>query len=193
MFLAAEYWWLPDGLLVVAGCFSELCIDYFAWGSQECEVPRSPTKRSTKRYVFKQRGEWAAAHLPENEERTRRTSPTAKRPARRLSAGGGLWYPRYMSRTPTLPSAPTFTGHVRNGVIILDTDLVLSEGQAVRVEPLGSTPAITDERATQLRRMETLFNRWDEEDGRLSDDEADRLGLGLQQNGGLTFRTPRLG
>ena len=99
-----------------------------------------------------------------------------------------------MKPSPTLPSAPTYTGHVQNGVIILDTELTLSEGQAVRIEPLGldATTPITDERATQLRRMKTLFTQWDEEDSQLSDEEADRLHLALQQNRGLTFRTPPL-
>ena len=99
-----------------------------------------------------------------------------------------------MKPSQTLPSASTYTGHVKNGVIILDTEITLSEGQAVRIEPLSqeATTPITDERATQLLRMNTLFSQWDEEDGQLSDEDADRLQLALQQNRGLTFRTPQL-
>lgn len=83
---------------------------------------------------------------------------------------------------------------MKNGVIVLDTELPLSEGQAFRIEPLGpdATPPIADERAAQLGRMKTLFTQWDEEDGRLSDEEADRLQVALQQNRGLAFRTPQI-
>ena len=46
--------------------------------------------------------------------------------------------------------------------------------------------------AYQLQRMKTLFAQWDEEDRSLTDEEADRLQLALQQNRGLSFRTPQL-
>jgi hypothetical protein len=87
-----------------------------------------------------------------------------------------------------------YLGHVKHGVIILDTDAVLTEGQAVRVLPLpmelSTTP--TGERAEQLQRMKTLFAQWDEEDQSLSDEEAARLQNALQENGRLAFRTAHI-
>jgi hypothetical protein len=99
-----------------------------------------------------------------------------------------------MKPMPTESPATEYLGHVKNGVIILDTHVSLTEGQAVRVEPLKqeqSTP-ISDERVEQLNRMKTLFAQWDEEDSKLTDEEADRLQNALQQNRGLSFRVPQL-
>lgn len=83
-------------------------------------------------------------------------------------------------------SAPSsLTGHVRNGVVILDAQITLTEGQAVRIEPLSDT-------ADRVLRLQQLFNQWTEEDAKLSPEEADRLHIALEQNRGLQFRTPEL-
>ena len=88
-------------------------------------------------------------------------------------------------------SAPaSFTGHVKNGVVVLDARVSLSEGQAVRVEPLIAP--VNAERAELLARMKQAFDTWTEEDSKLSDEEADCLHVALEQNRGLSFRTPKL-
>jgi hypothetical protein len=93
------------------------------------------------------------------------------------------------------PSSPaTFMGHVKNGVVIPDTQVSLTDGQPVRVEPLspGTPDQIEAERADRLRRLQQLFAEWTEEDSQLSDEEADRLHTALEQNRGLGFRPPTL-
>lgn len=92
------------------------------------------------------------------------------------------------------PSAfPAYRGHVKNGVVVLDTEIPLSEGQEVRVEPIPPKGQHdTDARAAKIEEMKRLFAQWDEEDGQLSDEEADRLHIAIQQNRGLSFRTPKL-
>lgn len=99
-----------------------------------------------------------------------------------------------MKPSETLSPASSYVGHVKNGVIVLDTVVPLTEGLAVRIEPLGhdASTSVRDGRADQLQRMQTLFAQWDEEDGKLSDEDADRLHIALQQNRGLSFRTPTL-
>jgi hypothetical protein len=95
---------------------------------------------------------------------------------------------------PTTPQfrETVYFGHVKNGVILLDTEASLPEGQAVRVEALPEQPAISEETADRLQRMRTLFAQWREEDGHLTDDQAERLETALQQNRGLTLRLPKL-
>lgn len=95
-----------------------------------------------------------------------------------------------MNLSTTESPLPSYLGHVVNGVIVVDTTVMLSEGQAVRIEPL--VQEIATPIADQLQRMKTLFAQWDEEDRSLTDEEADRLQLALQQNRGLSFRTPQL-
>ncbi|MGL6073162.1 MAG: hypothetical protein ACRC8S_03260 [Fimbriiglobus sp.] len=97
-----------------------------------------------------------------------------------------------MNPMPTEP-ATTYLGHVKNGVIILDAPASLTEGQAVRVEPLPKvqpTP-ISDERAEQLKRIQALFAQWREEDSSLSDEEGEALQEALRNNRGLSFETPQ--
>ena len=90
-----------------------------------------------------------------------------------------------MNPTETLSAPSSFTGHVRNGVVILDTLVKLSEGQAVRIEPMADTT----ERVFQLKQ---LFDQWTREDAQLTLDEADRLHIALEQSRGMTFRSPDL-
>lgn len=97
-----------------------------------------------------------------------------------------------MKPSETLPPASYFVGHMRHGVVILDHPIPLPEGQPVRIEPLAPQASVDEARADQLRRMHTLFAQWDEEDSKLSDEEADRLRIALQQNRGLSFRTAQL-
>lgn len=95
-----------------------------------------------------------------------------------------------MNSSTTESPSPSYLGHVKNGVIVVDAMVTLSEGQAVRIAPL--VEEIAAPIADQLQRMKTLFAQWDEEDSSLTDEEADRLQLALQQNRGLSFRTPQL-
>jgi hypothetical protein len=84
-----------------------------------------------------------------------------------------------------------YTGHVKNGVIVLDAQVNLDEGQAVRVEPLSNAP-LDAQRAERIRQLQQLFSAWTVEDGRLTDEEADRLRAALEQHRGLGFRSPAL-
>jgi hypothetical protein len=84
-----------------------------------------------------------------------------------------------------LTSAQVYTGHVKNGVIVLD------EAQAMRVQPLANTP-LDAQQAERVRQLQKLFAEWTEEDSRLSDEEADRLHTALEQSRGLGFRSPAL-
>ena len=88
-------------------------------------------------------------------------------------------------------SSQAYIGHVKNGVIVLDAQINLDEGQPVRVEPLAQTPLDT-ERAERVRQLQQLFAQWTEEDGKLTDEEADRLRTALKQSRGLGFRSPAL-
>ena len=91
-----------------------------------------------------------------------------------------------MKNADTPPSATSFIGHVKNGVVVLNTTVSLADGQAVRVEPLGT--GIDAARADRIRQMQQLFAEWNEEDGKLTDEEADRLHQALEQSHGLSFR-----
>ena len=105
-----------------------------------------------------------------------------------------LSYTVLMKHTDIPSSAAAFIGHVKNGVVVLDAQVALKDGQAVRVEPLGQkaeTP-LDAERAGRVRQLQQLFDKWTEEDGNLSDEEADRLRTALEQNRGLSFGTPTL-
>ena len=90
-----------------------------------------------------------------------------------------------MNPTETLSAPSSFTGHVRNGVVILDTLVELSEGQAVRIEPM---PEVTE----RVLQVQQLFDQWTREDAQLTLDEADRLHIALEQSRGLEFRSPDL-
>lgn len=92
-------------------------------------------------------------------------------------------------------SSVSHVAHVKNGVVVLDTQVVLNDGQAVRVEPLGPGTGMQFdiERADRLRQLQQLFAEWTVEDGKLSDAEADLLHAALEQNLGISFRSPTLG
>gem|GEM_PF-2720258 len=105
-----------------------------------------------------------------------------------------IWYTALMKHPETQTSASAFIGHVKNGVVVLDAQIALKDGQAVRVEPLGqgAETQLDAERADRLRQLQQLFAEWTEEDGRLSDEDADRLHTALEGNPGLSFRSPTL-
>ena len=92
------------------------------------------------------------------------------------------------------PSSASYIRHVKNGVVVLDTQVSLNDGQAVRVEPLGQGTGIQldTDRADRVRQLQQLFAEWTAEDAKLSDAEADRLRAALEQNRGLSFRSPTL-
>jgi hypothetical protein len=94
------------------------------------------------------------------------------------------------------PNSPasSFTGHVKNGVIVLDVNIDLQDGLPVRVEPLasGQGAQIDLSRAEHVRRVQELFAQWTEEDGKLSDEEAGRLRTALEESRGLQFGAPML-
>lgn len=104
----------------------------------------------------------------------------------------GIFRSMKHSESP-LPSS-SHTGHVKNGIIILDGGISLQDGQAVRVEPLCKEPGVQvdAERAEQVRRLQQLFAEWTDEDSKLSEEEADRLHIALEQNRGLHFASPLL-
>lgn len=94
-----------------------------------------------------------------------------------------------MKPTEHPSSGASYIGHVKNGVVVLDVQVPFPEGQAVRVEPL--TKANLDrEREDRVRQLQHLFSEWTEEDGKLSDEEADRLRAALEVSRGLGFRSP---
>jgi hypothetical protein len=96
------------------------------------------------------------------------------------------------SETPSSPSS--YLGHVRNGVVVLDAHIHLADGQAVRVEPLGTEAQshIPAERAARVQQLQQLFASWTEEDAQLPEEEADRLRAALDQSRGLHFRSAKL-
>lgn len=99
-----------------------------------------------------------------------------------------------MNHPETQTSASAFIGHVKNGVVVLDPQVALKDGQAVRVELLGqgAEAQFDAERADRIRQLQQLFSEWTEEDGKLSDEEADSLHVALDRNPGLGFRSPML-
>ena len=97
-----------------------------------------------------------------------------------------------MSQIETLSPRPSYIGHVRNGVVVLDQNASLTEGQTVRVEPVTSPTMLDADRMERVRKLQSLFEQWTEEDAQLSNDEADCLRLALDQSQGLQFRVPEL-
>ena len=95
-----------------------------------------------------------------------------------------------MNPTETLSAPSSFTGHVRNGVVILDVQVELSEGQAVRIEAVEG--ALDHARTERVLQVQQLFDQWTREDAQLPLDEADRLHTALEQSRGLTFRSTDL-
>ncbi len=79
-------------------------------------------------------------------------------------------------------------------MIVPDEAVSLNEGQAVRVEPINERveAETATERADRVQRLQQLFDEWTAEDSQLSDEEADRLRIALEQNRGMSFRTPQL-
>ena len=55
MFFQPRYWWLPDAVLVVAGCFYEITIGLMASVSLRIGHQTCPTKRLSKHFLLKQR------------------------------------------------------------------------------------------------------------------------------------------
>ena len=92
------------------------------------------------------------------------------------------------------PLSASYLGHVKNGVVVLDVHVSLQDGQAVRVEPLGQETGNQLEmaHADRVRQLQQLLGEWTEEDGKLSDEDADRLHAALENNRGLGFRSPTL-
>ena len=99
-----------------------------------------------------------------------------------------------MKSSENSSSPASYIGHVKNGVVVLDAPFALNEGQAVRIDPLAQDKEkpLDAERAERVRQMQQLFAEWTEEDGRLTDEEADRLRTALERNRGLGFRSPTL-
>ena len=89
------------------------------------------------------------------------------------------------------PELATHIGHVKNGVVVLDAHISLAEGQAVRVEPLSNVE-LSEDRANRVRQLRQLFDQWTEEDGQLSEEDADRLHSALGQNQRLSFRPAKV-
>ncbi len=79
-----------------------------------------------------------------------------------------------MRESESSAPAGSYIGHVKNGVVVLDMQVSLQEGQAVRVEPLEQEKPthLNQERADRVRRLQQLFSEWTEEDAKLSDEDA---------------------
>jgi hypothetical protein len=104
-----------------------------------------------------------------------------------------FWYNPIMNPLEPLSAPTSYRGHVKNGVVILDTEVMLSEGQEVRVEPLHpNSQPVGDAQAVQLDEMKKVFAQWDEEDNQVPDEVAEEFHQSLQENHGLSFRTPKL-
>jgi len=98
-----------------------------------------------------------------------------------------------MTPIETSSSASFYIGHVRNGVVVLDPNASLSEGQAVRVEPMGAiNETLNQERIDRVRQLQGLFKQWTQEDAQIPLEEADRLHSALDENRGLKFRQPEI-
>lgn len=99
-----------------------------------------------------------------------------------------------MKQSETPSSASSYIGHVKNGVIILDAQVSLTDGQAVRVELLASEQEspVSGERGEQLKQLQTLFAQWDEEDKEMLEEDAEAFHKALEQNRGLSFRAVQL-
>lgn len=82
----------------------------------------------------------------------------------------------------------SYLGHVKNGVVVFDAQTSLAEGQPVRVEPLDEIA----KRADKIEQLQKLFAVWTEEDGKLSEDQADVLRKALEANSGLSFRSAEI-
>lgn len=95
---------------------------------------------------------------------------------------------------PSRPSPPSYVGRVTNGVIVLDAEAPLAEGQPVRVEPLeqGADAGPTKGPADRVGELQRLFDEWTDEDGRLPDEEADRLRAALDKEPRLSLRPANL-
>jgi len=90
--------------------------------------------------------------------------------------------------TAVRPNHPeTYLGHVRRGVIVLDTPMPLLDGARVRIEMLPSIqpPLSQTEKAEKFR---LLMQKWNEEDARITDDEVRAFQKELEQERGLQFR-----
>ncbi len=101
-----------------------------------------------------------------------------------------FWYTDGMDPSKDSAKESSYRGHVKNGVVVLDDKVALNDGQQVRVEPLDSgTNAQDAERAERVDRLKQLFAQWTDEDGKLSEEEADCLRAALDRNRGLHFRS----
>ena len=73
-----------------------------------------------------------------------------------------------MTPSETLSPAPSYIGHVRNGIVVLDAQVSLVEGQAVRVEPLQAPSAeigkLDAELSDRVQRLQQMFEEWTQED-----------------------------
>ena len=60
-----------------------------------------------------------------------------------------------MNPTETLSVPQSYIGHIRKGVVVFNTEASLTEGQAVRVEPLtvAAEQPLDAERADRVRRL----------------------------------------
>ena len=101
-----------------------------------------------------------------------------------------------MNPAETLSPVPSYVGHVRNGLVVLDADASLIEGQAVRVEPLQVPSAeagrMDAELSARVQKMRTIFEQWTQEDSQVSPEVAEEFHRALETNRGLEFQTPNL-
>lgn len=78
----------------------------------------------------------------------------------------------------------SYLGHVRHGVIVLDTPTPLIEGEPVRIEKLTELQtgtALMD----KLKQFDELIKKWDQEDMHVTDDDVMAFQADLAKDRGL--------
>lgn len=95
-----------------------------------------------------------------------------------------------MKQPNTNPSRQSYVGHVKNGVVVLDSPAQLPDGLLVHVQPLesDSNGSLDDQRSARVGELRRLFDAWTEEDGKLNDAQAGCLSEALEGSQGLQFR-----
>lgn len=86
--------------------------------------------------------------------------------------------------TAIVPSQPeTYLGHVRRGVIVLDTPMPLVDGSPVRIQMLQPLqPPLTQTEKTE--KFRSLMQKWNEEDAQVTDDEVRAFQKELEEERG---------
>lgn len=85
----------------------------------------------------------------------------------------------------------TYTGLIKNGMVVFDKKVSLVEGTPVRVEAVQQPYDIEAERE-RLRKAFALVEQWDNESPEYNERVADLLAVELAKDRGLKLRQPDL-